>query len=457
MKLRRFLSMLLVVLAVVMCFAPVTAPADEDMHVEAKAAALMDFETGAVLYSQNGKAQLDIASLTKVMTAFLVLEAVDRGQLGLDQVITAQASALMGLPSDGSNADPALSVGEEMTVRDLLSCVLLVSANEACNVLAEAVSGSVAAFVETMNQRAAALGCKNTHFENTNGLTAQGHYASAEDLCVICRAAMQNESFADMCSNTIIKIAPTNKCEKTRELHTTNSLLDNWRYMGYRYSYANGIKTGTTDAAGHCLAASATKNGRMLISVVLGAGVAPDGKGGTDIQSFTETARLFEWGFASFSTKTIITAEELIQEVPVTLSKEANYVVVHPAYTATAVLPNEADPAEMERIVTLHRESVEAPVTAGDELGTITLRYNGTDMAVVPLLALSDVSASRFLVVKSQILAFLARPVVKIAMIAIVALVLLIILYFRFFRRRRRYGRSADRRYRRSNYRGRRF
>lgn len=457
MKLRRFLCAILLAVLVACLCVPVTALADEHMHVEAKAAVLMDAETGAILYSQNGKDQLDIASLTKVMTAFLVLEAVDRGQLSLDQVITAQASALMGLPADGSNADPALSVGEEMSVKDLLSCVLLVSANEACNVLAEAVSGSVAAFVETMNQRAAALGCTNTHFENTNGLTAQGHYSSAEDLAVICRAAMQNETFADMCSNTIIKIPPTNKCEKTRELHTTNSLLDNWRYMGYRYSYANGIKTGTTDAAGHCLAASATKNGRMLISVILGADVVPDGKGGTDILSFTETARLMEWGFANFSTKTVLTAEELIQEVPVTLSKEANYVVVHPAWSATAVLPNDADPSEIERIVTLHQEEVAAPVAAGDELGTITLRYKGSDVATVPLLALSDVAESRFLVVKNQVLAFLERTEVKIAIVAVLAVILILILWLKFFRKKRRYGRAADRRYRHRSYRGRRF
>lgn len=456
MKLRRFFALVMALLALCLC-APAVAMAEEDMHIEAKAATLMDAETGTILFSQNGEQQLDIASLTKVMTALLVIEAVDRGELAMEQMVTASPAALMGLPADGSNADPALVAGEELSVRDLLCCVLLVSANEACNVLAEAVSGTVADFVEAMNSRAASLGCRNTHFTNTNGLTAQGHYASADDMAVICRCAMENAVFADLCSNTIINIAPTNKCDKTRTLHTTNSLLDNWRYMGYRYAYANGIKTGTTDAAGHCLAASATKNGRTLISVVLGAGVAPDGKGGTDIQSFTESVRLLEWGFASFSTKTVITAEELIQEVPVTLSKEAGYVVVHPAHTATAVLPNDVESADLERVVTLYSPTVEAPVTAGEELGSITLRFRGRDIATVPLLAVSDVSASRFLVVKHQVLTFLDRTVVKIAIVAAVVLILTVVVWWKVFRRQRRYGRSADKRYRHRNYRGRRF
>ena len=173
MKLHRFLSLLLALVLVMALCTP--AAAEEEMHIEAKAATLLDAETGTILYSQNGDAQLDIASVTKVMTALLVIEAVDRGQLKMEQIITASPAALMGLPADGSNADPALVAGEEMSVRDLLCCVLRVSANEACNVLAEAVSGTVADFVEAMNSRAASLGCRNTHFTNTNGLTAQGH------------------------------------------------------------------------------------------------------------------------------------------------------------------------------------------------------------------------------------------------------------------------------------------
>ncbi len=455
MKLRRIVSLFL--LLVLLCSQALftTAYAIEDIHIDAKAALLVDAETGTVLYQQNANDQLPPASLTKVMTALLVLEAVQGGKLRLDQTITATASALMGLPWDGSNADPAIVAGEQMTVEDLLYCMLVVSANEACNILGEAISGSVTAFVDAMNARARALGCQNTHFANTNGLTDPQHYTSAYDLWLITRAALQYDEFRYICSATWKNIEPTNMCDHVRALHTTNSLLDGWRYAGYQYANATGIKTGTTDAAGHCLLASASKSGRDLVSVILGAGTAPDGKGGTDIMSFRESVRLFEWGFANFTTKTVLSADELIQEVPVALSKETNYVVVHPSYTATAVLPNDIEPEAMTRTVQLHADTVNAPVTAGDELGTITLSYNGTDYITVPLLAMNDVSASRFLTVKYTIEQFLARTVVRITLLVLLLLVIAIALWWKFRRPQRRYGRSR-RKVARSSYHGRR-
>lgn len=456
MKLRRILSLFL--LCAILCGQTLftTAYAIEDIHIDAKAALLVDVETGTVLYEQNAHDELPPASLTKVMTALLVFDAIESGKLRLDQVITATASALVGLPSDGSNADPAIVAGEQMTVEDLLYCMLVVSANETCNILGETISGSVAAFVDAMNAKAQALGCKNTHFANTNGLTASQHYASAYDLWLITQAALQYDEFRYICSATWKNIDPTNKCDHVRALHTTNSLLDGWRYSGYRYANATGIKTGTTDAAGHCLLASASKGSRELVSVILGAETAPDGKGGTDIMSFRETVRLFEWGFANFTSKTVLSEDELIQEIPVALSKETNYVVVHPAYTATAVLPDDVDPEAMTRTVQLHADTVNAPVTTGDELGTITLSYNGADYVTVPLLAMNDVSASRFLTAKYRIEQFLARKVVKIALVVLLLLIVAIVLWWKFCRPQRRYGRRRNKFSRRSTYRGRR-
>ena len=456
MKLRRIVSLFL--LLVILCGQTLftTAYAIEDIHIDAKAALLVDAETGTVLYEQNAHDELPPASLTKVMTALLVFDSIKGGKLRLDQTITASASALVGLPSDGSNADPAIVAGEQMTVEDLLYCMLVVSANETCNILGEAISGSVSAFVDAMNAKAQALGCKNTHFANTNGLPDSRHYTSAYDLWLITQAALQYDEFRYICSATWKNIDPTNKCDHVRALHTTNSLLDGWRYAGYQYANATGLKTGTTEAAGHCLLASASKGGRDLVSVILGAQTAPDGKGGTDIMSFRETVRLFEWGFANFTTKTVLSADELIQEVPVALSKETNYVVVHPSYTATAVLANDVEPESMTRTVQLYADTVNAPVAAGDELGTITLSYNGTDYATVPLLAMNDVSASRFLTAKYTIEMFFARKIVKIVLLALILFIIAIVLWWKFRRPKRRYGRSKNKRYRRSSYHGRR-
>lgn len=457
MKLRRFCSLFFIFVLSCSQMLVATASAIETMEVDAKAAILVDYDSGTVLFEQNAHQELPPASLTKVMSSLLVLEAVDRGDLRMDQVITASASALVGLPWDGSNADPAIVAGEQMTVEDLLYCMLVVSANEACNILAEAVSGSVSAFVDAMNERAAALGCRNTHFANTNGLTASAHYTSAYDIWLITQAAMQYEDFRYICSATWKNIQPTNKCDHVRALHTTNSLLDGWRYAGYQYPYATGIKTGTTDAAGHCLLASATKGSRTLVSVVLGAETAPDDHGGTDIMSFRETVRLFDWGFENFTTKVVLNEEDLIQEVPVALSKETNYVVVHPAYTATAVLSNDVEPEQLERTVTLYSDTVNAPVIAGDELGAITLSYNGTEYATVPLLAMNDVTASRFLTAKYNVEHFFSLKIVKTALLILILLIIAFVAWWKMIHRQRRYGRARDRRYRHHSYRGRRF
>ena len=468
MKFRRFLSLFLITLllgAQCTVFACATEPEtpetpEEDtksITITAGSALLVDANSGAVLYQQNEHDEVSIASVTKVLTCLLVLEAIDRGELRLDQQITASASAVTGLPSDGSNADPAIVEGEILTVHDLLYCMMVVSANEACNVLAEAVSGSVPAFVGKMNARARELGCENSHFMNTNGLTAADHYSCAWDVYLIAREAMKNETFLDVCSATWKNIQPTNKCEKTRQLHTTNSLLDGWRYSGYQYSAARGIKTGSTEDAGHCLVSYAVKGSRTLISVVLGAGIAPDGKGGTDILSFTETVRLFEWGFANFSSKTILTEEELIAEVPVALSKETNYVTVHPAYTKDAMLPNDLDPSDLQREVVLNAEVADAPITAGQELGSITLRYGDITYVTVPLLALNDVSVSKFLVAKNAVETFFAPTIVKFLTVLIIVVVIVLVQVTRIYLRKRRYGRARDRRSTRQGYRGRRF
>ncbi len=454
MKLRRFLSLFLLIVVAVCSVTP--AWAIDDIHIEAKAALLVEAETGTVLYEQDADRELAPASTTKIMTALLVFEAIEKGQLKLDQVITASPSALVGLPWDSSNADPAITAGEEMTVENLLFCTLVVSANEACNILAEAVSGSVGNFVKLMNDRAAELGCTNTHFANANGLTADGHYTTAMDIWRITQEARKHDMFNFMVSATWKTIPPTNKCDHERILHTTNALLDGWRYGGYQYRYATGIKTGTTDEAGHCLVASASQGSRSLVSVILGAETAPDGQGGTDILSFTETVRLMEWGFENFTTKTVLTQETLVEEVTVNLSRETDHVVVHPAYTATAVMPKDLSPEDLVWDVKLHQESVDAPVTAGDELGTITLSYGDREYVTVPLLALNDVAASKFLVAKKAIIDFFSQTWVKLAIAALIFLGLAGYFFGRAYLRTRRYGRSRTRQKRR-RYHGRKF
>ena len=443
MKKRRFFALFLV-LGLLVSLLSVPASAFEEIDVDARAALLVEKETGEILYEKNAHEKNYPASITKLTVALLVFEAIDAGQLSLDQPITAHESAFEGLSIYGSTA--GIKVGEVLTVEQLLQCMLIVSANEACNILAEAVcgEGNISQFVQRMNERAAALGCENTHYVNTSGLHDPDHYTTAWDIYLITRALMPYEKFMEICNSKSAEIAETDHNQR-HVLHSTNRLISNWRELGYLYRDAQGIKTGSTEEAGHCLVSSAVRGDRQLVSVVLGAEkiTLADGKS-TLTKSFSETIRLFDYGFDCFSRREVVSADELVREVPVALSSEANYVVAHPAESITRMLPTELDLSELTRDITLP-DSVDAPIAAGDELGEMTVSYNGTVYGTVKLLALSDVSASWLLVAKRDVADFFSRTVVRIVLV-----VLLLLIPFPARERARTALRQAQQRTRRS-------
>ncbi|MBQ8390272.1 MAG: D-alanyl-D-alanine carboxypeptidase [Oscillibacter sp.] len=448
MKTTRFFSVFLAVALLMSLLCVPFARADEepslpeDLNVLAKAALLADPETDAVAYALNEHEELYPASLTKIMTALLVLEAVEEGTLTLDQEVTASSTAFEGLSSDGSNA--GIKAGEVMSVENLLKCMLVVSANEACNILAEAVCGSVEAFVARMNERAAELGCENTHFCNPNGLHDPGHYTSAWDLYLMTKEAMKHDTFS-VISDTANVIIPATNLSPERNYWTTNHLLSTWRVIGYLDKRAHGIKTGSTDAAGHCLVSSATQGSMTYISVILGAErVEENGVG--NIRSFSETSRMFDYGFENFTYKTILQKSEPIKDVTVTLSK-TDHVALRPAKDIEALMPKGLDAQHLERTVTLDAETVEAPVEAGQKLGTLTLSYDGTVYGTVDLLAMNAVEASKMMVFWRDVQAFFAKTSTKVVLILLVVLVVALLLWKLVFGRRRyRYGRSVSRR-----------
>ena len=455
MKIRRFLSVFLLSVLLTALFLVPQAAALDSPVLDAKCALLMDETAGRMLYGHNEKEKAYPASITKVMTALLTLEAVDRGDLSLSQPITASHMAVTSIDDDSSTA--GIEAGEVLTVEQLLNCLLIVSANEAANVLAEAVSGSIADFVALMNQRAQELGCENTHFVNTSGLPDNEHYTTAWDIYLFTREAMKYDEFMTIVNTKSYEIPPTNKTEEERVLHSTNALISNWRMTGYLYSGAQGIKTGSTDAAGQCLVSSAVRGSRTLISVVLGAEkVEKENGSGYIVESFTETARLFDWGFDNFSSRQVLDENELVQEVPVALSKQVSTVAVHPAQSAEAMLPKDLDVESLTRTVTLDNETALAPIATGDRLGEITVSYGDTEYVTVPLLAVADVSASRFLLARHAVGEFFSRPSIRIAAIALLVLIVALVLWFRFYGRNRRYGKAGSKQYRHRSYHGRR-
>jgi len=440
MKIRRILSLFfLTVLVLSLTLSPAALAAEEEeMTIAAKAALLVDPTTEEMLYEQNIHERLYPASLTKIMTALLLLEAVDRGELAMDQMVTASESALATIPFDASTAN--IKVGETLSVQNLLYCILVTSANEACNIMAEAAAGSTAAFVERMNQRAAELGCEDTHFANTNGLHSDDHYTTAYDLYLITKAAMAQEHFMDICDTRSFTL-PATAVNRQRTYYTTNYLLSPYRASGYVYSYAHGVKTGFTSKAGNCLVSTAEKNGRSLLGVVLGAEQVQLEGGGKRVESFTEMVRLFQWGFDHFKRQTILSSQEPIYELTVALS-ERDFVVLHPAYDVERLLPKDLDVDQLERTFSFPAEVVDAPISKGDPLGEVTLSYEGTVYATVPLLALTDVDASRLLVFRRDAIEFLHRRDVRIGAAVVILAGVALSVFVRAFRGRRRYGKK---------------
>ena len=430
MKKSRFLALFLL-LALLL---PTAALALEDPAPAATAALLVDATYDEVLYEQNVHEKRYPASITKVMTALLTLEAVDRGELALNDMITAPEGIHNGLSADGSTQN--IKSGEQMSLLDLLYCVLVPSANEACNVLAYAVAGGVDEFVALMNQRAAELGMTGTHFANTHGLHNDNHYTTAWDIYLMAREAMKNETFREIVSTKEYYVPATNVSEQ-RHFYNTNGLITALKYSGYIYQPAIGIKTGSTGEAGLCLVSAAEQDGRTLYCVVLGAELAHQEDNSYKRMNFVETTRLFEWGFNNFSCRTILESSDPVAQIEVTLS-DTDHVLVRPEGTLSALLPKDVDVSEFTQTVTLDAESVEAPVTEGQVLGKITLSYDGEEYGSLDLVALNDVERSELLYRIDRAEKFFAQTWVKVAIVALIVLILVLIIAGSMHRKRKR-------------------
>lgn len=402
-----------------------------------KAALLMDAGTGEVLYSYNGDEHNYPASITKVMTALLTLEAVERGELGLEDKIVASDTFGYDLEVYGSTQN--IQTGEELSVLELLYCALVSSANEACNILAEAVAGDVPTFVEKMNERAKELGMENTHFANAHGLHNANHYTSAHDIGLMVREALKNDTFATIVSSRSHEVPPTNLSDR-RRLSSTNALINPLYEGRYIYPRAIGVKTGSTNAAGQCLASAAVSGGETLICVVLGAENVTDDEGVLTRNAFAESKRLLQWGFENFSRKTLIDAKVPVKEIPVELSADTTAVALKPQQTLEAFLPNDLKPEDFQRDITLYAESVEAPVEVGQELGELTIRNGDTAYGTVKLVAAASAQRSTLLWRLKQAGDFFGNFWVRLALVALAVLILFCIIRFGVLKPRRRGG-----------------
>jgi D-alanyl-D-alanine carboxypeptidase (penicillin-binding protein 5/6) len=317
---------------------------------------------GRLLWERDADDERAMASTTKIMTGFVVLE-----RAGLDEVVTVSARA-----AAVGESEAGLKAGQQLSVRALLDALLVHSANDAAVALAEHVAGSEPAFVDLMNERAASLGLRDTSFKNTHGLDERGHHTSARDLAVLARTAMQNPVFAEIVAAPTIRIPRAGG--GTVKFENTNPLIGS-------YEGATGVKTGWTDAAGYCLVASAERNGIELTAVVLDA--RSTGARRDDAES------LLDWGFAHCAPLELASADETAALVAV-----GDYLDV----TVPAVVADSASAVlfDLDGPVTRHidvRSAVPAPVKAGQRLGTVSVTQNGRLVAQVPVVAATSVPA----------------------------------------------------------------
>ena len=445
MKKYRYLSCLLA-LVFVLSSLSIPALALDDPDPQCGAAILVDGDYDEVLYEKNAHERMYPASITKIMASLLVMEALERGEFALDTEVAASKAAIDALTPDASTQN--IKPGEILTVEQLLYCDLVSSANEACNILAELVAGSMEAFVELMNDRASELGMENTHFANANGLHDPEHYSTAYDIYLMAKEAMKYELFRTIVS-TAKYVVPSTNMSGERTLRTTNALIDNWRVAGYIYPYAIGIKTGFTTPAGQCLASAAMDaEGRTYYCVILGAENVKNEDGTLTRYSFKESRRLFEWGFDHFERTVLMDKDLLLREVPVTLS-DTEHVLVRPTGTVERTMPTDYDPDHAELIIDLP-ESVEAPVTAGQKMGSVTLVYDGEELGTLPLIATDSVERSETQYYIQQVQIYLGMWWVKAILIGTGILILLLVFWIGVIRprrkRRRRYSYSGGRR-----------
>ena len=413
----------------------------DGMHIEAAAALLVDDDYGEVLYQQNAYEKAYPASITKVMTSMLTIEAIDRGELSADQIVTVEGDLHHGIGEGGSTAD--IRLGEQMTLKDLLACALIKSANEACNALAVVVAGDVDRFVALRNQRAAELGMEDTHFSNTHGYHDDNHYTTAYDITRFMKAAMEYDLFQTILTSPNYTLPPTNMSPEERIVRNTNALTSNYYILGYLYGPGTGGKTGTTSEAGNCLVETARDGDMYLISVILGAEEVKLDNGDTDYRQFRETIELLDWGFDNFQRVTLSPDDTLVAKVKVNLSTQADEVNVRPLGSITRTLPKDVDPDLVEATPNLFSEEVDAPVEAGQVLGVLVLSYDGTEYGKLDLVADTSVERSDFLYYKHQVESFFQNAGVKLILAAVLILAVIVLLRVLVFQKRRRYRSGA--------------
>ena len=411
-----------------------------DLSLNDKAALLYEINSNTMVYAYNIDAQLYPASLTKVMTCLVALRNGD-----LDDIVTVSADAVSDLDPDGSNV--SLQPGEEMTLREMLYCVMLASANDACPVVAEHIAGSEAAFVQMMNDEAQRLGCTGTHFANTHGLHDDAHYTTARDLLRIFSAALEIDFFRELYSTVHHTVPATNLCDP-RELSTTDLMKNDDETPDYLDSRVEGGKTGFTTPAGRCFMCTAQEGDLHYISIILGAENEYLDSGAIVYHNFMDTESLLDLGFDGFAFTQALSPDAPIGQAAVAGS--AQKAVVAPSTVVTALLPVDYDSTALDAHLELNSGALQAPLDAGQEVGAVRLSYQGVCVAEAPLVTMNPVRQNVISYLTTRAAGSISSsPWKLIVLVLFLALVIFAVLLLRAMILRRRHRRRSRRNRRR--------
>jgi D-alanyl-D-alanine carboxypeptidase (penicillin-binding protein 5/6) len=379
----------------------------EEPDIISQSAILMDSNTGKILYSKNETSKMYPASTTKIVTAILVLE-----NCNLDDIVTVDYDAVMSIPDGYSTA--YLQINEQLTVEQLLQLLLIHSANDAANVLAQYVGGSIESFVSMMNTKVNELGLSNTHFTNAYGMHDENHYTTAQDLAIIMKYCIKNEDFRRIAGSASCAIPATN-AYGTRQYTSTNELIipNNSNY----YPYLTSGKTGYTSQAGDCLVSSSYKDDLELICVILG------GKTVNGVSTrFLETKTLYQYGYNNYSIQTLLNEDDIVTQIDVkNATKDSKNLDLLANSSISALLENTVSKEDLNIEINLN-DNIKAPIQQGDSLGSVSYVIDGIEYK-------TDLIASHS-VEKSQLLDY----IIKIG----ISILILILIYKIFFMKKKK-------------------
>lgn len=324
----------------------------EDLTPNAESGILIEYSTGKILYSKKIDEKLAPASMTKIMTLLLIMEAVEEGKINLDDNISISTNA-----SSMGGSQVFLDPNTEMKAEELIKSIAIASANDSAVAMAEAISGTTANFVSRMNSRAKELGCKNTNFKNVHGLDEEGHYSTAYDMSLIARELLKHEQ--------ILKYTSTYEAYLNKPNGTSTWMVNTNKLIKY-YTGLDGLKTGFTKTAGYCLTSTAKRNDMRLISVVM--------KEPSSQVRNSETISLLNYGFSNYKIKTILKKDQKLGTIEVQNGKKelADITILEDATNLELINDNK------EYSFNIVTDKVKAPLKKGDKVGTLELTEQGT-------------------------------------------------------------------------------